>query len=145
MVLVKYSSDIKSFCMCWFLEGKLVESINSVIGCAIHPHSCAQWNMLYMSTRDMLQKEEVDFILSILEADPTLYLDGMQKQLEEATGEKVALSTIHNSICPIKRAQYTINISSFPANFLVFMGKLGHEFLSHGTRPRTFQTIKFQI
>ncbi|KNZ56841.1 hypothetical protein VP01_2304g4 [Puccinia sorghi] len=99
--------------------------------------------MLYMSTRDVvrepanydpcgrppkLQKEELDFILSILEADPTLYLDGMPKQHEEATGKKVALSTIHNTTvkrlhaeqCPTKQAQNTINISLFPAQILVF-------------------------
>ncbi|KNZ61027.1 hypothetical protein VP01_1461g5 [Puccinia sorghi] len=156
MVFVKYSSDIKAICVRWLLEGKTVDSINSALGCTIHPRSCARWKMLYLKTCNVvrdpatydpcgrppkLEREELDFVLSILESDPTLYLDEVQKLLEDATGEKVARSTIHSTIvkrlgqtrktvhtvhpaqCPIKRAQFTIDISSFPANFLVFTDK----------------------
>ncbi|KNZ61500.1 hypothetical protein VP01_1392g3 [Puccinia sorghi] len=55
MVFVKYSSDIKAICMRWLLEVKTVDSINSALGCTIHPHSCAQWKMLYVKTCNVVR------------------------------------------------------------------------------------------
>ncbi|KNZ62008.1 hypothetical protein VP01_1324g3 [Puccinia sorghi] len=108
----------------------------------IHPCSCARWKIIYLRNCEMvcdlatydlcgqppkLNKEEPEF-LSILE-------------LEDATGRKIVSSTIHTTIgtqwgqtrktaqtvhpenCPINQAQYTIDISLFPANFQVFTGE----------------------
>lgn len=110
MVFVKYLANMKTLCFCWLLLGKSIDSINSALKTAIHPHSCARWKALYEKPQEVmwnppnydpcvhppsLTNEEVYFVLEVLKVDPTLYLDELQKKLEEATRQKSGVSTIN--------------------------------------------------
>ncbi|KNZ48136.1 hypothetical protein VP01_5889g1 [Puccinia sorghi] len=77
MFFVKYSSDVKAFCVRWLLQGKAKVALSTI-------HTT------------------------------------IVKRLSQTP--KTA-QTVHPAQCPIKQAQYTINISSFLANFLLFTGE----------------------
>jgi hypothetical protein len=85
--------------------------------------------------------EERKFVLDLIDQDPTIYLDEIQKAILEASGDFFPLSTISNDIknclgltrkvawhvnpaqCPVKQAQWLQDIADMPANYLVFVGK----------------------
>ncbi|KNZ48944.1 hypothetical protein VP01_530g5 [Puccinia sorghi] len=132
MVFVKYLANMKTLCFCWLLLGKSIDSINSALKTAIHPHSCARWKALYEKPQEVmwnppnydpcvhppsLTNEEVYFVLEVLKVDPTLYLDELQKKLEEATRQKSGtVKMVHPSQCPLKHTQFSIEVSAFPSN-----------------------------
>ncbi|KAA1080900.1 hypothetical protein PGT21_050294 [Puccinia graminis f. sp. tritici] len=86
-----------------------------------------------------LTRKEGRFVLEALEEEPTLYLDEIQSHIEALTGIRHPLSTlsdelkrrlgmtkkvartVHPAQCPIRRAQYIVQIGPFPANYLVFL------------------------
>lgn len=85
--------------------------------------------------------EDLNFMLELIEHDPTLYLDEVQLEMYHTTDQLVSLSTIasdlqnclrislkkaqtvHPKQCLIKQAQYLDQVAGLPSNMLVFLGQ----------------------
>jgi hypothetical protein len=157
MVFVKYSTDIKAVAVKLLIQGKSPVTINELLERNISHKSLRQWMDLWTQTNQVIQDaslylprgrplaitaEECKFVLDLINKDPTIYLDKIQKAIMDASGDWYPLSTISNDLknrlgltrkvarhvnpaqCPVKRALWSHDISNMPAEYLVFVGKL---------------------
>jgi transposase len=156
MGFVDYPPPVKAICVQMLMSGKSPTTINKTIGYKILLRSFARWKALYRNTQSvvrdpatyerrgrplLLKRSEADFVLDLLKADPTLYLDEIQSKIVNESGVVLSRSTVydllvkrlgqtlkvartvHPSQCPMKRAAYTIEVSAYPAEYLVFVGQ----------------------
>jgi hypothetical protein len=156
MVFVKYARDVKSIVVKMSVGGKSLNEINDTIGYTISPDSLARWKQLYRQTADVVRdpslyldrgrplafsREESEFVMDALEAEPTLYVDEIQSHIQAMTGtlhpsstifaelkfrldmtKKVA-RTVHPAQSEMARASYVDEIGGFDSNYLVFLGE----------------------
>ena len=155
MVFVKYDQDLKIIAVKMKLRGMTLNEINTSIAKSISHNSLAHWLDLYQRTDNVvkdpalyldqgrpltIRRDESQFILDALEAEPTLYLDEIQSHIEAMTGVRHPVMTISNELksrlhltknlaqtvhpaqCPLRRAEYTNVIGPCPSHFLVFLG-----------------------
>ncbi|EHS64389.1 uncharacterized protein PGTG_22221 [Puccinia graminis f. sp. tritici CRL 75-36-700-3] len=153
MVYVYYLPEVKALAVKLYMRNISIEDINNLVEADILARSFRRWSDLFIATssvvRDpalyeqrgaplLITSEEREFILDILRGDPTLYLDEIQRALEEHSGFPVSRATIHRDLhlrlnlthkvartvhpgqCPLKRAAYFCKIANFPPEFLVF-------------------------
>lgn len=153
MGYVEYKPEVKAICVRMLISGRSPASINRLIGYNISTRSFTRWKSLYLSTQSvirdpetyeprgrplLLNKDEVEFVLEILKADPTLYLDELQTKMLAKSGVELSRSTVFNLLTKrlgqtrkvartvhpaqslLKRASYSIGVSAYPAEFLVF-------------------------
>jgi transposase len=151
-----YVPEVKAICVRLLLSGHSPATINKITGYPVSDRSYARWKSLFLSTRSvirdpatyqprgrplLLKKEQVEFVLDILQADASLYLDELQSQIVDEAGVLLSRSavydllikrlgqtlkvarTVHPAQCPIKRAAYSIEVSVYPPEYLVFVGK----------------------
>ncbi|KAI7938122.1 hypothetical protein MJO28_015042 [Puccinia striiformis f. sp. tritici] len=126
MVFVKYSAEIKTIVITLLLQGKSRDFINALLNPDISDQSLQRWFTLFNETQSAVE-------------DATLYLDKIQCALVETVGEFYPISTIHDDLrkrlgltrkvaravhpaqLSAKRAQWLIDVSLMPAEFLVFV------------------------
>jgi hypothetical protein len=88
-----------------------------------------------------LTQDQPDFMYKIIQVNPTLYIDKIQASMKTQLGLELSRSTIYDKItgrlelhrlvactvdpaqCPLKRAQYSMDIANIPPEYLVFTGK----------------------
>ena len=128
MVYVKYARDIKFVVVRLSLRGMPLEEINDTIFQRISPDSMSRWTQLYRSTRDVVRdpalyedrgrplafsREEAEFVLDTLAAEPTLYVDKIQRHIEAMTGTCHPISTIcaelHRRLLLTKKVARTVH------------------------------------
>ncbi|OAV98781.1 hypothetical protein PTTG_05352 [Puccinia triticina 1-1 BBBD Race 1] len=140
--------------------------INTTIDQNVSPDSLSRWNSLYRRTRDVVRdpalyldrgrllafsREEAEFVLIALRAEPTLYLDEIQSHIQAIKGTRHPISTIaaelktrllltkkvaqtyNTNQDEAARFRYTDRIGHFPPEYLVFLDKCG---VSLGTHAR---------
>ena len=101
MVFVQYNRDLKVIAVKMSRRGMTLEEINATIKKRISHDSLGRWIRLYKHTRDVVRdpslyqqrgwplaftREEAEFVLAALEAEPKLYLDEIQSHIEAMTG-----------------------------------------------------------
>jgi hypothetical protein len=149
MVFVKYSPDIQAVAVKLLIQGKSPQTINDLIETNIPEKSLHRWKDLWTQTNKVVQHvllylprghplaitvEERKFVLDLINQDPTIYLDEIQKAILEASGDFFPLSTISDNVknClgltrkvarHVNPAQWLQDIADMPANYLVFVGK----------------------
>ncbi|KAA1106362.1 hypothetical protein PGT21_050157 [Puccinia graminis f. sp. tritici] len=166
MVFVKYARDVKAIVVKMSQDGKSLNAINDTIGYTVSPDSLIRWIRLYRQTADVVRdpslyldrgrplaftREEAEFVLNALEAEPTLYVDEIQSHIQAMTGtlhpastilaelkfrldmtKKVA-RTVNPAQSEMARAGYVDEIGGFDASYLVFLDECG---VSLGTHSR---------
>jgi hypothetical protein len=113
MVFVKYSPDIKAVAVKLLIQGKSPETINELLKTNISNKSLQQWKELWSRTNRAIHNaslylprggplaitvEEREFVLDLIDKDPTIYLNEIQKAILEASGDFFPLSTISDDI-----------------------------------------------
>jgi hypothetical protein len=157
MVFVKYSPDIKAVAVKLPIQGKSPQTVNKLLKANISNKHLRQWKDLWTRTNYVLRNallylpcgcplpikvKEQEFVLDLIDQNPTIYLDEIQKAIMEASGDVFPLSTISDNIknwlgltrkvawhvnpaqCPVKQALWLQEVADMPANYLVFVGKL---------------------
>ncbi|OAV87729.1 hypothetical protein PTTG_03989 [Puccinia triticina 1-1 BBBD Race 1] len=113
--------------------------------------SILRWKKSYQHTRNFVRdpalytkqgrplafsREEAEFVLAALEAEPTLYLDEIQamngtqhpistiqaKLKFRLLMKKKTARTVNPNQCPKAWANYVAHMGNYPAEFLVFVG-----------------------
>jgi hypothetical protein len=89
MVFVKYSPDIKAVAVKLLIQGKSPQTVNELLEANISNKSLRQWKDLWTQTNCVLHNaslylprgrplaitvEEREFILDLIDQDPTIYL-----------------------------------------------------------------------
>ncbi|PLW25115.1 hypothetical protein PCANC_27680 [Puccinia coronata f. sp. avenae] len=156
-VFVKYSPKIKAVALKLLIQGKSLQTVNKLIETNISTKSLRQWKDLWTRTNQFMRDvllylprgrplaitvEEWKFVLDLIDKDPTIYLNKIQKAIMEASGEFFPLSTISDDLkqrlgltrkvawhvnsaqCHVKRALWSQEIADMPANYLVFVDEL---------------------
>ncbi|KAI7946347.1 hypothetical protein MJO29_010874 [Puccinia striiformis f. sp. tritici] len=167
MVFVKYDTQIKALVVRMLVEGCTPAHITGIVGFTIHKRTMARWCSLFETTqsvvRDLatysdrgrplaLNSEEREFLLDVLEHEPTLYLDEIQAHLKAMTGIRHPIATIHADLrsrlqlsrkvartvhpgqSAVRRANYICEIAQIPSEYLVFTDEAG---VSHDTHRHT--------
>ena len=163
MVFSQYSKDVKHVAGKMCLRGLDRTKINEQLDMSISMQLLRRWQLLYQRTLDVIcnpafyeqqgrpvavSHEESQFILDVLELEPTLYLDEIQAHLNTINRHEIQISTIHNKIkycllltskkartvhpsqCPFQRANYICQIAFIPSDHFVFLGKYIFDFCS---------------
>lgn len=158
MTFRSYSVDLKILAVTLMQQGLTRREVRRHLRSAVSVRTLTRWVMLYERTlavirdpdeyqkrgrRPCFSDEDLQFMLELIERDPTLYLDEVQVEMYHTTDQLVALSTIasdlktrlmlslkkvrtvHPNQCPIKRAQYLDQVAGLPSDMLVFLGKYG--------------------
>ncbi|KAA1074068.1 hypothetical protein PGT21_050235 [Puccinia graminis f. sp. tritici] len=167
MVFVQYDSQLKALVVRWLLARRTATEINNDLDFNIHWKTMSRWLSLYIRTRNVVRDastyedrgrplainaEEREFMLDVLEHQPTLYLDEIQVHIEAMTGVRHPLTTIYDDLrhrlqltrkvaatvhparSAIQRANYICHIAQIPSEFLVFIDEAG---VSQDTHRRT--------
>lgn len=150
-----YNPGIKLLAVRYVHEGMTIKEVQRTLRSPVHRRTIQRWKALYLRTysivrnpstyeklgrRPTLTSTEHKFILELLNGNPTLYLDEYQKQLYEATGVWVAISTIYRDLKirlgitrkktrtvhpnqdPAKRAKFLHTVGGLRPDMLVFLG-----------------------
>ncbi|KAI7933643.1 hypothetical protein MJO28_017540 [Puccinia striiformis f. sp. tritici] len=158
MVFVRYEPQVKAIVVRWMVRGRERADINAELGFTIHKKTMDWWLRLYESTRSVVRNpstyrdrgrplaissEAREFLLDVLQHEPTLYLDELQVHLEAMTGVHHPISTIHDDLrsrlqlsrkvamtvhpgqSAIRRANYICEIAEIPSEYLVFTDEAG--------------------
>ncbi|KAI7949928.1 hypothetical protein MJO28_008749 [Puccinia striiformis f. sp. tritici] len=153
-----YEPQMKALVVRWLIDGQNPDDINAQISYTIHPKTMSRWLSLFNRTHSVIvdpstygdrgrplaiSTEEREFLLDVLEHEPTLYLDEIQSFLESMTGVRYPTSTIHddlhnrlqltkkvaNTVHPaqsaLRRANYTCQVAQIPSSYLVFIDEAG--------------------
>ncbi|PLW24288.1 hypothetical protein PCASD_00168 [Puccinia coronata f. sp. avenae] len=109
MVYVKYDRDLKVIAVKMSRRGMSLAEINAAIEKDILAHSLSQWNCLYKQTPDVVcnpavylprgqplafTSKQQEFVLMVLEAEPTLYINKIQSHIQAMTSVQHPLWTI---------------------------------------------------
>ena len=112
MVFVKYAPEVKAIVV-KLSQGMPLAEINTTIDQNVSPDSLSRWNSLYRRTRDVVRdpalyldrgrplafsREEAEFVLTTLRAEPTLYLNEIQSHIQAITGTRHPISTIASKL-----------------------------------------------
>jgi hypothetical protein len=108
-----YAPEVKTICVKLLIERKAPSYINKLLGYRVSAQSFARWKALFISTCAVvcnraeylargrplrLTPEQSEFMLDIIQVDPTLYLDEIQQSMKNQLGLELCRSTIYNKI-----------------------------------------------
>ncbi|KNF01951.1 hypothetical protein PSTG_04775 [Puccinia striiformis f. sp. tritici PST-78] len=131
--LTSYNPQVKAMAVRWLNDG--LSPDESVIA---DPATYADRGRPFA-----ISHEEREFVLDILEHDPTLYLDELQDHIESMTGARHPIATIHDDLrrclqlskkvaitvhpaqSAERRAEYICKIAQIPPEYLVFTDEAG--------------------
>lgn len=156
MPFVLYTAQLKVIALTKFMAGQSLDSINVDLITSISPKSMRRWKLLYHTThavvrnprtyhqqgrRTLYTNEDQQFMLELIDADPTLFLDEVQLAMYDRTDLLASRQTIANDLkeclyltlhkvsaidinqSPRLRADYSNRICHHPPEFLVFLGE----------------------
>jgi hypothetical protein len=137
------------------MAGQTMKSINEDLTTAISAHSFSRWRSLYDETQAVVRSPATyekrgrktihsdanrQFMVELLEADPTLFLDEIQEVMYDHTNIIACRQTIANDLkerlfltvhkaskadinqTPERQAIYSGQVANLPSKCLVFLG-----------------------
>lgn len=154
MPFVLYSADVKYIIVRKALRGDTLETINHDLGLTVSTDSLTRWLNLYHETRRVIvdpsfynprgrptifSNEQRSFIEAAIDAEPTIYLDELARQVAIERGVVASISTlarevrdrlgltvkvaktVHPDQCPIAQSHFLYNVGGIDPACLVFL------------------------
>ncbi|KAI7964637.1 hypothetical protein MJO29_002735 [Puccinia striiformis f. sp. tritici] len=158
MVFVHYDPQVKAMAVRWLNDGLSHDEVNARLNVTIHERTLRRWLDFFDRTNSVIadpatytdrgrpfaiSHEEQEFMLDILDHDPTLYLDELQDHIESMTRTHHAIATIHDDLrrrlqlskkvaltvhpaqSAQRRAEFICEITQIPPEYLVFTDEAG--------------------
>ncbi|PLW27707.1 hypothetical protein PCASD_17858 [Puccinia coronata f. sp. avenae] len=158
MVYVSYDPGTKLAVVRMTLQGLSKKVIRNALGENVSRQSFDRWMKLYRETRRIfrnpeeyeqqgrvasLSVEECEFMISLVDCEPGLFLDEIRERMYDAHGMLLSVAAVHNNLvsrlaitlkkpgtvnirkCLVAKYHYIEKMQFIPAEFLVFTDETG--------------------